>query len=929
MSGLLSVARGVPVADDAVVDGIEPQVGHHDGVVGDDEDPTTVGRQHVVVGLLGVRAVQDGPLDGVEMDGVFVVSMAVPIVPGEAPDLLKVNRPRLNESGQEFVKKMFVVALIPRPSLLATYKENSDLFLAGAGFYFLISLVLSLILARLQAARLAARENLNQILNNAGEGIYGLDLEGYTTFANKAAEEILGYSFEEMQNTPQHDLIHHHYPDGKKYPRKDCGIYSVLQEGGTRKDKNEVFWHKDGHAIPVEYTSAAIAEPSGKPTGAVVVFRDVTEERKIQEEKETLFSNLLASERDLKERQLYLNTVQDTMVDGLVVISEKGTIRSVNKATLNIFGYSETELVGKNIKMLMKGEVHDSHDQYLANHVETGKGNIIGIGPREVEGYNKSGQKVDLELAVNKATVDGQLSFVGSLRDITTRKSAEKKMLQYASIIENSINEVYFIDSETFRIIDTNKSARDNLGYEAHEMNKMTVLDVKPEFSRKSFSKLVAPLKKGKLGRVRLETKHLRKDGTTYDVGVTLQLSSLEEKPIIVAMLEDITIEKVAAEQLRRAQKMESIGNLAGGIAHDFNNLLTAIQGGLQLLEMSQPNMSEEDREFLDLAKKASIRGADLTHRLLAFSRNQPLHAKSVEINKLITEALPLLKQSMTELIEVKFHPGKKDAFVNIDASELDNALLNIAINAAGAMPKGGAFTIEVGSKRITRKISNGKSIKPGNYVFIALSDTGCGMTRETLDKVFEPFFTTKEVGKGTGLGLSMVYGFVKQSGGYVTVYSEPNQGTTFNIYLPEIKAVHEIEEQAKTFEIPINKEQGVILLVEDDKEVMHYVATALKTRGYNVLEALDGERAIKLMDETDKIDLLLSDVILPKGTLGPELGREFKKKFPNSTVLYTSGYTGKAIKDKGFDLSKEDLLTKPYNLEDLFQRVREKMNFE
>lgn len=362
------------------------------------------------------------------------------------------------------------------------------------------------------------------------------------------------------------------------------------------------------------------------------------------------------------------------------------------------------------------------------------------------------------------------------------------------------------------------------------------------------------------------------------------------------------------------------------GIAHDFNNLLTAIQGSLQLLEMVEEDLSPDGRECLDIAVKASSRGADLTHRLLAFSRKQNLKPSVVEVNHLVRELMPLFRRTIDESISIATHLMDREAFVLVDTGEMENALLNLTVNARDAMPGGGLLTFEVEEVEVRKVKAGERDIAPGTYVILSVSDNGLGMTPEVRDRVFEPFFTTKGLEKGTGLGLSMVYGFVKQSGGHVTVYSEPGQGTTFKLYL-KITEDRTTAKPRKKKSLDLKaKQSGTILLVEDDEGVREFVAQALTAKGYTVLDVGDGPSALKVMDETRKIDMLLTDVVLPKGMSGPDIGEAFEKKFPGRGIIYSSGYTGKAIEINGWLQNGDELLSKPYDLEVLFERVHDKL---
>jgi len=374
--------------------------------------------------------------------------------------------------------------------------------------------------------------------------------------------------------------------------------------------------------------------------------------------------------------------------------------------------------------------------------------------------------------------------------------------------------------------------------------------------------------------------------------------------------------------QVRQAQKMEAIGQLTGGVAHDFNNILTVITGTIEIL-----GEAVKDRPHLaaitDLIGAAAARGADLTQRLLAFARRQPLQPRNTDVNALVIDAAGLLRPTLGEQIEIESMLAHDSAPALIDPSQLSTAILNLALNARDAMPNGGKLTLETRNVVLDENYASMNSeVKPGNYVMIAVSDTGEGIPGSLLDKVFEPFFTTKEVGKGSGLGLSMVYGFVKQSNGHIKIYSEEGHGTTVKLYLPEAAGAP----AAPAAETGISGgEHGdeSILIVEDDALVREYVVTQISRFGYHTLAAGNAAEALAIIDGPERIDLLFTDVIIPGGLNGRQLATEALKRRPELKVLYTSGYTENAIVHHGRLDAGVLLLPKPYLSSDLARMIR------
>jgi signal transduction histidine kinase len=374
--------------------------------------------------------------------------------------------------------------------------------------------------------------------------------------------------------------------------------------------------------------------------------------------------------------------------------------------------------------------------------------------------------------------------------------------------------------------------------------------------------------------------------------------------------------------QIRQAQKMEAVGQLTGGIAHDFNNILTVITGTIEILGdavKDRPHLSQ----ITNLINAAASRGADLTRHLLAFARQQPLQPRNTDVNALVIDAARLLRPTLGEQIEIESMLAHDSAPALIDPSQLSTAILNLALNARDAMLDGGKLTLETRNVVLDADYASMNSeVKPGNYVMIAVSDTGAGIPGSVLDKVFEPFFTTKDVGKGSGLGLSMVYGFVKQSNGHIKIYSEEGHGTTVKLYLPQAAGVAD----APATEVGIlGGEHGdeSILIVEDDALVREYVVTQISRFGYHTLAAGNAAEGLAIINGAERIDLLFTDVIISGGMNGRQLAIEALKRRPGLKVLYTSGYTENAIVHHGRLDAGVLLLAKPYLSSDLARMIR------
>lgn len=378
-------------------------------------------------------------------------------------------------------------------------------------------------------------------------------------------------------------------------------------------------------------------------------------------------------------------------------------------------------------------------------------------------------------------------------------------------------------------------------------------------------------------------------------------------------------------EALRQSQKMEAIGQLTGGVAHDFNNLLQVIIGNIDTLLRNLPNESVRLQRSARNAMTGAQRAAALTQRLLAFSRRQPLDPKSIDVNVLVNGMSEMIHRTLGETIAVETVRGAGLWRIEADPNELEASILNLAVNARDAMPSGGKLTLETGNAHIDESyVLSHREVLPGQYVVIAVTDTGAGMDAETIAQAFEPFFTTKPVGKGTGLGLSQVYGYVKQSGGHVKIYSEIGQGTTVKLYLPRLAT-----EAAETSELsdelfPEAALEETVLVLEDDDDVRSYSAEILRELGYRVLEAHDGQSALRVLDQHARVDILFSDVVLPGGMTGAQVAAQARALRPKLKVLFTTGYARNAIIHHGRLDKGVQLITKPFSFSDLAAKIRD-----
>jgi PAS domain S-box-containing protein len=599
-----------------------------------------------------------------------------------------------------------------------------------------------------------------------------LDPEGHVLTWNSGAQRIDGYTGEE--------IIGRHFsclftPEGIAAGKPEEELARAATEGKAEVDGWRV--RKNGSRFWANGTVAALYDDHQKVRGFAKVTRDLTTKRRNDE---------------------LLRSVLDNTLDAIVGIDEHGIISMINRSGEMMFGWSEFELIGNNVNMLMPAPYRAEHDGYLANYLRTAEPKIIGIG-RQVSGLHKDGSTFPMDLAVTEFRLDNQRFFVGIVRDVSDRK--------------------------------------------------------------------------------KLET------------------------------------------QLRQSQKMEAFGQLAGGVAHDFNNLLTVISGYSDLLLTVLPP-GDPNREMIGEIHRAGERAASLTRQLLAFTRQQVLEPRFIDLNAVIRDTESMLRRLIGEDVLLTSALGKNISSVKVDPGQIEQVIMNLAVNARDAMPRGGQLTIETSDVELRDEyVAEHPETRPGHYVMLAISDTGSGMAPETKTRIFEPFFTTKG-GKGTGLGLAVVQGIIKQSGGSIDVYSELGVGTTFKIYLPSISGRRAPEVEHGSGRSLRGSE--TILLVEDEGGVRDLAVTALRGYGYKMLAASSGGAALQLMSaHRDEVQLLVTDVVMP-GMSGRKLAETLHAAYPALKVLFLSGYTDDAVVRHGVLQANVAFLQKPFTPVSLARKVRE-----
>jgi PAS domain S-box-containing protein len=640
-----------------------------------------------------------------------------------------------------------------------------------------------------------------------------------------------------------------------------------------------------------------------------------------------------------------LRLLQETTLDAVVVMNSDGTIADWNECSVELFGWSREQVIGRNMaELIIPAQHRAAHHRGLKHFLKTGEGSVLGRRI-EMSALRQSGEEFPVELAISPVREDGRVYFVGCVRDISARVATEEAMRKTAKESERQFKvlvdgvkdyAIYMLDPEG-RVSSWNRGAERIKGYRAEEVLGEHFSRFYTEEDRRQDVPSSALRRAQNEGRFESEGWRVRKDGSRFWASVIVDPIHDDSGKLIgfAKVTRDITERHQAQQMLDQArerllqmQKMEAIGQLTGGVAHDFNNLLTIILGNL---ETAQRNVGELTgsaasrlQRVIGNAMRGGQRAATLTQRLLAFSRRQPLSPRALDVNRFIAGAVDFLQRSLGETVNLEAVGGGGLWHVEVDANQLEASLLNLAVNARDAMPEGGKLTIETSNAFLDEDYCRANpEVLPGQYVLVSVTDNGTGMTKDVLEHAFEPFFTTKIVGQGTGLGLSQVYGFVKQSGGHVKIYSEPGEGTTVKIYLPRLAGTINADEAAVTG-VGGEGSGETILVVEDDGDVRAYIVEVLRGLNYDVLEAQDADSALGVFErKNEHVDLLLTDVVLP-GVNGRELARQLQVRRPDIKVLFMTGYSRNAIIHQGRLDPDVELIQKPITQADLAARIRD-----
>jgi PAS domain S-box-containing protein len=598
------------------------------------------------------------------------------------------------------------------------------------------------------------------------------------------------------------------------------------------------------------------------------------------------------------------NAVLEASPNAVVAVDALGRIVYVNPQVERTFGYTPDEVLGQPVEVLVPGGVglaHTTHrDDYLARPVPR----PLGVG-LDVEGCRKDGTEFPVEISLSPVDTPDGLQVFATVVDLTARKAAESALAEserrFRTVLEAGPNAVVAIDARG-RIVYVNLQVEATFGYGPDEVLGQPIELLLPERvalrhvgHRDGF---VAHPVARPMG-IGLDLAGRRRDGSEFPVEISLAPVETADGLQVFATVVDITARKGAENQLLQAQKLESLGRLAGGIAHDFNNMLFAIHGYGELLAQDLAPDARADFDAdralrnVDAISQAAERATALTAQLLAFSRQQVVTSKVLDMNAAVTKIEPMVRPLIGEDVRLILKLDPAAGHVRADSGQIDQIVVNLVVNARDAMPDGGTVTIETGNVTFDEPYAiEYFDVTPGNYVLLAVSDTGVGMDSTTREHIFEPFFTTKDVGKGTGLGLATIYGIVRQAGGHIWLYSEPGHGSAFKLYFPRVDAaVEDVPIEPVIPDVGV----GTVLVVEDEPAVRDMTTQLLERAGFHVLAVAGAPEALASTTDRQPIDVLVTDVIMPAMS-GIDLAEQMLDRYPRIGVVLLSGYTAETL---------------------------------
>ena len=620
----------------------------------------------------------------------------------------------------------------------------------------------------------------------------------------------------------------------------------------------------------------------------------------------------------------------DAIPDATVAVDASGTILQINSQVEELFRYRHDQLIGQKIEILVPERHRSQHTQDRAHYVHAPKVRAMGSG-LNLHGKRSDGSEFPVEISLSPVQVGEEMMVLAAIRDVTERKRIEEDLrrahaelqtksaqqlgeyrAKLAAIIDSSEDAILSKDLDGV-ITSWNRGAERLYGYSAGEAVGQNVSFIVSKDHPDEIPKIMEMVRNGE-SIEHYESVRIAKDGRQLQMSISVSPLRDTNGKIVgaSAIARDVTEQRKAEGHLRQTQKMEAIGRLAGGIAHDFNNILGIVSACTELLRSHVP--AGPPQEYVGNIRKVVERGAALTRQLLSFSRASVVQPTIIDLNHHLADITKLLRPLMGDDVEIVVTPRSPSALVEVDPGQLDQILVNLAVNSRDAMPQGGKFILETRSIDLDETFThNHEPMVPGKYIQLAVSDTGSGMEESIVVRIFEPFFTTKEPGKGTGLGLATTYGLVKQMRGHIWVYSEPGRGTTFKIYLP--CAEEKLNAATPSDAEPVVAKQSgtTVLLVEDDEIMRSMTRQLLEEQGFKVVAMPDGKSALDyIRSHSDPFSVVLTDVVM-RGMSGPEMVSKLSETHPHLRVVYMSGYTGELIAEREILKEGVTLLEKPF----------------
>jgi two-component system, cell cycle sensor histidine kinase and response regulator CckA len=760
---------------------------------------------------------------------------------------------------------------------------------------------------RAEEALKHSHEFRDKVMQNATNSIFAVDLEGRFTLANEQASRITGYSLGELIGMAFHGLF-----SPSVLPRVLEQFKQLVTEGITISQYETYLIRKDGTTITINISTAPLLE-NGIIVGVVGTAEDITERKR--------------GEEALRSAENKYRSIFENAIEGIFQSTPEGRYLSVNPALARMHGYESPEEMMSSITDMAQQLCVDPNQHAQLKRLLEEQAYVKNM---EIQTRRKDGTRImtSINARIVRDASGAVFCYEGSIEDITERKRTEEELQKLYRAVEQSPNSIVITDNQG-NIEYVNPKFTELTGYSSAEVLGRNPRILKSgELPMEKYKELWKTITSGHDWRGEFHNR--KKNGELYWEYATISPIKNAQGVIthFLAIKEDRSVRKSLEEQLRQAQKMEAIGRLAGGVAHDFNNLLTAILG---YSEMMEAKLKPDDplRSHVREIFHAGERAATLVRQLLAFSRKQVIQPKVLNLNQVIGELDKMLRRLIGEDIDLVTRLDPRVGHIKADVGQIEQVVVNLAVNSRDAMPQGGKLTIETINARLGENhTGDPEDVQSSPYVMLSVSDNGCGMDSEVCSRIFEPFFTTKEAGKGTGLGLSTVYGIVNQNGGSISVYSKPGKGTTFRIYFPH---VNEPVEPAIPYPKGEEASRGIetILIVEDDVLVRKLAVETLSKCGYHVLEATHGEEALRICRTHEgTIHLLLTDAIMP-GMTGSELVSRIEPLIKRIKVLYMSGYTDDVILRQGRLDPEMKFLQKPFTPSILLQKVREVLNRE